>query len=135
VHQLILASNSVAASHSPVSAMVGSTWIKVVAFPCLLLVAIAAVMYIEPSQPSVEQKGEVALQQSSQHVQSLALFKHAAIEDVYVYAGKEEHTRHLVPFICRLIKRHRFRLNIHQVILILVFQNIQPVERVFVSMS
>jgi hypothetical protein len=115
--------------------MVGSTWIKVVAFPCLLLVAIAAVMYIEPSQPSVEQKGEVALQQSSQHVQSLALFKHAAIEDVYVYAGKEEHTRHLVPFICRLIKRHRFRLNIHQVILILVFQNIQPVERVFVSMS
>jgi hypothetical protein len=94
--------------------MIGSTWMKVIALPCLLLVAIVAVMYFEPSEPSIQQKGEVALQESAQHVQSLALFKHAAIEDVYVYAGKEEHTRHLVPFICRLIKRHRFRLNIHQ---------------------
>ena len=99
---------------------------KVIALPCLLLVAIVAVMYFEPSEPSINQKGEVALQESAQHVQSLALFKHAAIEDVYVYAGKEEHTRHLVPFICRLIKRHRFRLNIHQVLRILELLNIYP---------
>jgi hypothetical protein len=72
-------------------------------------------MTFMPSDSSVQPTTAVALVQSSQHTQSLALFKHAAIEDVYVYAGKEEHTRHLVPFICRLIKRHRFRLNIHQV--------------------
>jgi len=93
--------------------MIGSTWMKVLAVPCLLLVATVAVMYLEPSEPSIKSAGEVALE-STQRTQSLALFKHAAIEDVYVYAGKEEHTRHLVPFICRLIKRHRFRLNIHQ---------------------
>ena len=87
---------------------------KVLAVPCLLLVATVAVMYLEPSEPSINPGGQVELV-STQRTQSLALFKHAALEDVYVYAGKEEHTRHLVPFICRLIKRHRFRLNIHQV--------------------
>jgi hypothetical protein len=95
--------------------MTGSTWMKILAVPCILLVAMAAVMTFMPSDSSVQPTTAVALVQSSQHTQSLALFKHAAIEDVYVYAGKEEHTRHLVPFICRLIKRHRFRLNIHQV--------------------
>ena len=113
-YQLSLASPIFAASHSPVTTMIGSTWMKVLAVPCLLLVATVAVMYLEPSEPSIQSAGEVALE-STQRTQSLALFKHAAIEDVYVYAGKEEHTRHLVPFICRLIKRHRFRLNIHQV--------------------
>ena len=92
--------------------MSGSTWMKILAVPCFIVVAIAAVMSFMPSESSIEPRGEVALVQQTQ---SLALFKHAAIEDVYVYAGKEEHTRHLVPFICRLIKRHRFRLNIHQV--------------------
>ena len=85
---------------------------KIAAVPCLFVVAIAAVMYFQPSDSSVQSTGQVEMVQQTQ---SLALFKHAAIEDVYVYAGKEEHTRHLVPFICRLIKRHRFRLNIHQV--------------------
>ena len=98
----------------PSHTMIGSTWMKVLAVPCLLLVATVAVMYLEPSEPSINSGGQVELQ-STQRTQSLALFKHAALEDVYVYAGKEEHTRHLVPFICRLIKRHRFRLNIHQV--------------------
>jgi hypothetical protein len=88
---------------------------KYAAVPCLLLLAAVAVLYTDSSQQSAEPNLDVALVSSSQQTQSLALFKHAAIEDVYVYAGPEEHTRHLVPFICRLIKRHRFRLNIHQV--------------------
>jgi hypothetical protein len=105
--------------HSPLSKMTGSTWMKIAVVPCVLLVAMVAVMYISPSEPSTQSNNMAAL--SAQQVQSLALFKHAAIEDVYVYSGKEEHTRHLVPFICRLIKRHRFRLNIHQVLPVLSF--------------
>ena len=96
---------------------------KIAALPCLLLVAMAAVMYFQPSDSSTQPTGQVELVQQTQ---SLALFKHAAIEDVYVYAGKEEHTRHLVPFICRLIKRHRFRLNIHQVLLALALLRSLP---------
>jgi hypothetical protein len=119
--QSLFTLSSVAASLGPLSKMAGSTWMKIAVVPCVLLVVMVAVMYISPSETSTEPNTKVALVQSAQQVQSLALFKHAAIEDVYVYSGKEEHTRHLVPFICRLIKRHRFRLNIHQVLLVLSF--------------
>jgi len=93
----------------PASLSASGMWIKGLAVAAVVLLATIALL----SANSESSNAAIALLE--QTTESLKFQgQRTVIDDVYVYAGKEEHTRHLVPFICRLIKRHHFRTTIHQ---------------------
>lgn len=83
-----------------------------VATACLLLLVTPA-----PAANSSERQQDQSaqdLQLAGQQTEELKFLSTHFLENVWVYAGPEEHTRHLTPFICKLIKRHHFRTTVHE---------------------
>lgn len=79
-----------------------------------LVLATVLLLTSSGSQPQDGQSNALALAGSEQKTEELKFYSTHFLENVWVYNGPEEHNRHLVPFICKLIKRHHFRTTVEQ---------------------